>query len=75
MNRLIQDLPDVAVLESGQLTIEPARLAARDLMVGAVEMQKPLAASSSGSSFESPWTATFPISGVIRTDSFKCSRT
>jgi signal transduction histidine kinase len=47
MNRLIQDLLDVAVAESGQLTIEGAPLAARDLIVGAVEMQRPLAASSS----------------------------
>jgi K+-sensing histidine kinase KdpD len=34
MNRLIQDLLDVAVAESGQLTIEGAPLAARDLIVG-----------------------------------------
>jgi PAS domain S-box-containing protein len=47
MNRLIQDLLDVAVLESGQLTIERTQLAPRDLIVGAVEMQKPLASSSS----------------------------
>jgi PAS domain S-box-containing protein len=47
MNRLIQDLLDVAVMESGQLTIEGAQLAARDLVVGAVEMQRPLASSSS----------------------------
>ena len=47
MNRLIQDLLDVAVLESGQLTIERAQLSARDLIVGAVDMQRPLASSSS----------------------------
>src|SRR4029078_12870252 len=47
MNRLIQDLLDVAVVESGQLTIEGTQLAARDLIVGAVEMQRPLASSSS----------------------------
>ena len=47
MNRLIQDLLDVALMESGQLTIEPAQLNARDLIVGAVEMQRPLASSSS----------------------------
>src|SRR5262249_45754722 len=46
MNRLIQDLLDVAVMESGQLTIEQAPLAPRDLVVGAVEMQRPLASSS-----------------------------
>jgi signal transduction histidine kinase len=47
MNRLIQDLLDVAVMESGQLTIERARLSARDLIVGAVDMQRPLASSLS----------------------------
>ena len=47
MNRLIQDLLDVAVMESGQLTIKPARLSARELIVEAVDMQRPLAASSS----------------------------
>ncbi len=47
MNRLIQDLLDVALMESGQLIIERARLSARELLVGAVEMLKPLAASSS----------------------------
>jgi PAS domain S-box-containing protein len=47
MNRLIQDLLDVALMEARQLTIEPARLAARELTVGAVDAQKPLASSSS----------------------------
>jgi PAS domain S-box-containing protein len=47
MNRLIQDLLDVAVLESGQLNIKRAQLATRDLIVGAVDMQRPLASSSS----------------------------
>jgi signal transduction histidine kinase len=47
MNRLIQDLLDVALMESGQLTIERARLSARELIVEAVEMQRPLASSSS----------------------------
>jgi PAS domain S-box-containing protein len=47
MNRLIQDLLDVAVMESGHLTIKRARLSARELIVGAVDMQKPLASSSS----------------------------
>jgi PAS domain S-box-containing protein len=47
MNRLIQDLLDVAVMESGQLTIERARLSARDLIAGSVETQRPLTASSS----------------------------
>jgi PAS domain S-box-containing protein len=47
MNRLIQDLLDVALMESGQLTIERARLSARELIVAAVEMQRLLARSSS----------------------------
>src|SRR4029077_8142974 len=47
MDRLIQDLLDVAVIESGQLTIERARLSAGDLLAEAVEMQRPLASSSS----------------------------
>src|SRR4029079_9598237 len=46
MTRLIRDCRDVAVVESGQLTIEVTQLAARDLIVGAVEMQRPLASSS-----------------------------
>jgi PAS domain S-box-containing protein len=47
MNRLIQDLLDVAVMESGQLAIEGARLSARELIAAAVDMQRPLASSSS----------------------------
>jgi PAS domain S-box-containing protein len=47
MNRLIQDLLDVAVMESGQLTIERARLSAHEVIVGAVDTQRPLAFSSS----------------------------
>ena len=47
MNRLIQDLLDVAVLESGELTITPARQSAPELITGAVEMQRALASSSS----------------------------
>jgi signal transduction histidine kinase len=47
MNRLIQDLLDVAVMESGQLTIEPARLSVHELLMGAVEPQRPLVTSSS----------------------------
>jgi signal transduction histidine kinase len=47
MNRLIQDLLDVALMESGQLSVERARLSPRELIVEAVEMQRPLAASSS----------------------------
>jgi PAS domain S-box-containing protein len=47
MNRLIQDLLDVAVIESGELTIKGARLSARELIVGAADTQRPLAATSS----------------------------
>jgi PAS domain S-box-containing protein len=47
MNRLIQDLLDIAVIEAGQLTIKRARLSARDLIVEATDMQRPLASSSS----------------------------
>ena len=47
MNRLIQDLLDVALMESGQLTLERAPLSARELIAGAIEMQRPLASSSS----------------------------
>ena len=47
MDRLIQDLLDVALMESSQLTIERARVSARELIFGAVEMQRPLASSSS----------------------------
>jgi PAS domain S-box-containing protein len=47
MNRLIQDLLDVAVIESGQLTIERARLSASGLIVEVADMQRPLASLSS----------------------------
>jgi signal transduction histidine kinase len=47
MNRLIQDLLDVARMEAGQLTIERARLSAGGLIAEAVDMQRPLAASAS----------------------------
>jgi PAS domain S-box-containing protein len=47
MNRLIQDLLDVAVMEAGPLTIERAQLSAGGVIVEAVEMQRPLASSSS----------------------------
>jgi signal transduction histidine kinase len=47
MDRLIQDLLDVALMESSQLTIERARVSTRELILGAVEMQRPLASSSS----------------------------
>jgi len=47
MNRLIQDLLDVAVMEAGQLTINRARLSAGGLIAEVVDMQRPLASSSS----------------------------
>ena len=47
MNRLIQDLLDVSLIETGQLTIERARLSGGELVVEAVETQKMLAAASS----------------------------
>jgi PAS domain S-box-containing protein len=47
MNRLIQDLLDVARMEAGELTIERARLVVADLTIEAADMQRALAASSS----------------------------
>jgi len=47
MNRLIQDLLDVGLMESGQLIIERARVSARDLINVAVDMHRPMASSSS----------------------------
>ncbi len=47
MNRLIQDLLDVARMEGGRLVIEPARLPAEQIVADALEAQKPLAASAS----------------------------
>jgi signal transduction histidine kinase len=47
MKRLIQDLLDVTLIESRQLALERGRLAARQLLVDAVEAQRPLAASAS----------------------------
>jgi signal transduction histidine kinase len=47
MDHLIQDLLDVALIESGQLMIAPAPLSARELILEAVDVQRPLAASSS----------------------------
>jgi PAS domain S-box-containing protein len=47
MNRLIQDLLDVSLIETGQLPIQRARLSGGELVVEAVEAQKMLATSSS----------------------------
>jgi PAS domain S-box-containing protein len=43
MNRLIQDLLDVALVEAGELKVERERLSATDLARHAVESQRPLA--------------------------------
>ncbi len=47
MNRLIQDLLDVAQLEGGRLTPKREALSAADLLSEAIEMQRPLALASS----------------------------
>jgi signal transduction histidine kinase len=44
MERLIQDLLDVSVMEAGQLVIERARVAPNEVVVEAVESQKAIAA-------------------------------
>ena len=75
MNRLIQDLLDVALMEAGQLTIERARLSAGDLIVEAVDMQRPLASSSSLELRVDVDRDASRQSGVIGTGSFRCSRT
>ena len=46
MNQLIDDFLDVALVEAGQLRVEPASLLAGDLARDAVEMQRPLAEAS-----------------------------
>jgi PAS domain S-box-containing protein len=47
MDRQIQDLLEIARIEAGHLTITRARLSVRQLMVEAVDLQTPLASSSS----------------------------
>jgi PAS domain S-box-containing protein len=47
MKRLIQDLLDVTRIEAGRLAIELDGLSAAEVVAGAVEMQRPLASSSS----------------------------
>ncbi len=47
MNRLIQDLLDVAVLEGGRLRVEKTQLSPSDLIAEAVETQRALAAATS----------------------------
>jgi PAS domain S-box-containing protein len=47
MNRLIQDLLDVRLMESGQLIVEGARVSAREVIISTVDMHKPMASSAS----------------------------
>jgi PAS domain S-box-containing protein len=47
MKRLIQDLLDVAVLETGRLKVDSTPLAPQEVVAEAVEMQQALASSSS----------------------------
>ncbi len=47
MNRLIGDLLDVTLIEAGQLSVQQARLSPRQVLLEAVETQRPLAASGS----------------------------
>ncbi|MGH9257556.1 MAG: GAF domain-containing sensor histidine kinase, partial [Vicinamibacterales bacterium] len=47
MRRLIQDLLDVTLIEARQLSLDRARIPARQLLLEAVETQRPLAASAS----------------------------
>jgi signal transduction histidine kinase len=47
MNRMIQDLLDIARIEAGQLGIDRARVRTRELILDAVEAQSPIAAASS----------------------------
>jgi signal transduction histidine kinase len=46
MNRMIQDLLDVARIEAGQLGIDPCRVQTRELILDAVEAHKPMVAAT-----------------------------
>ena len=74
MNRLIQDLLDVARLEGGILTIEPAGVDTRQAMADCLDVQKDLAASA-GIAYSSTWKSTFPRSGPIATACSRSSKT
>jgi PAS domain S-box-containing protein len=47
MDRLISDLLDVTLIESGQLSVQRGRVATRQLLMDAVEVQRPIASSAS----------------------------
>jgi len=47
MNRMIQDLLDIARIEAGQLGIDRSCVPTRELILDAVEAQKPIAAAAS----------------------------
>jgi PAS domain S-box-containing protein len=47
MKRLINDLVDVTTVEAGKLGLDRARVSPRQLLVDALEVQRPLAASAS----------------------------
>jgi PAS domain S-box-containing protein len=74
MNRLIQDLLDVALMEGGQLTIERARLSAGGLIRGGGGYAETTRGSLVARVFESTWTLTWPRSGVTGIGSFRYSR-
>jgi len=47
MDRLIQDLLSAALIDVGELTIQPTRLSTSQLMTEVVDMERPVASSSS----------------------------
>ena len=76
MNRLIQDLLDVARMEAGQLTIDRSRCPRqRRSPSEAVDMPERPLASSASLELRLDWRRTFPRSGPIAIDSSRSSRT